>query len=187
MIRRISGTAVDVTINTVTVDVGGVGYYIYVPNTSSITENAPVTLFTHLAVRENALDLYGFLHKKELEMFELLLGIQKVGPKSALQIMSQADIALLEKAALTNDPTYLSKMSGIGKKTAEKIVVELKDKLDIDALDLIPGEHGDGDVIDALMALGYSQREARDAVAKLPENTVDTDARIKAALQQLGK
>lgn len=187
MIRRITGTAVEVDPLSAVIDVSGVGYLLFIPNTGGITEGSEVTLHTYLAVRENAMDLYGFVTKKELSMFELLLGVPKVGPKSALQILSQADITLLEKAALTNDPTYLTKMSGIGKKTAEKIVAELKDKLDADGFELTPGEHGDADIVDALLALGYSQREAREVIGKLSPELTDTDARLKEALMLLAK
>ena len=104
-----------------------------------------------------------------------------------MQIMSQADVALLRKAALSGDATYLSKISGIGKKSAEKIVIGLRDKFGEE--DLLPGEYheGDHDVIDALMTLGYSQKESRDALGRIPPEVIETNDRIKAALKMLGR
>ena len=187
MIRRLKGTVIETSYLWVVVDVGGVGYLVYVPGIDSISQESEVELYTHLAVRENAMDLYGFLDPEELSMFELLLTLPKVGPKSAMQIMSQADVALLRKAALGDDASYLMKMSGIGKKTAEKIVVGLKDKLGGDDMPLKEGERGDGDVVDALITLGYTQKEARDAMQKLSPDLNDTNTRIKEALKLLGK
>lgn len=188
MIRRLSGTVVEADTLSVVLDVSGVGYHVSVPGMSpDFAIGSEVTLHTHLAVRETAMDLYGFRTQDELDMFELLLTIQKVGPKSAMQIMSQADVALLRKAVLSADATYLTKMSGIGKKTAENIVAGLKDKLGGEVAPLAEGEQGDGDVIDALITLGYSQREARDTIQKLSPELENTNDRIKEALKLLAK
>lgn len=188
MIRHIHGTILEQNLLSVVIDVQGIGYLIRTP--SALDTHVPgdtLSLYTYLAVRENALDLYGFLTKEELEMFELLIALPKIGPKSAMQIMSQADVTLLRKAALSGDATYLSKISGIGRKSAEKIVIGLRDKLG--AEDLLPGEHmeGDHDVVDALITLGYSQKEARDVLQKLDPELTDTNERIKAALKMLGR
>jgi len=120
-------------------------------------------------------------------MFELLIELPKIGPKTALQIMTQADVALLRKAALSGDAAYLSKMSGIGKKSAEKIVVGLRDKFGADDMYADEQHEGDHDVIDALMTLGYSQKESRDALTNIPAELTDTNERIKAALKRVGK
>lgn len=188
MIRTLRGTILDKNLFEVVVDVHGIGYLVRTPSDiTSFERDAEITLHTYLAVRENALDLYGFLTTEELEMFELLIDLPKIGPKTAMQIMSQADVALLRKAALSGDSVYLSKVSGIGKKSAEKIVIGLRDKFG--AEDLLPGEHheGDHDVIDALMTLGYSQKESRDALARLDPSLTNTNDRIKAALKYVGK
>ena len=117
MIRKISGVADGVEEGVVVVEVGGLGYLV---NTNakikSVQLGKPITFYTYLAVRENALDLYGFSNPDELEMFEMLLTLNRVGPKSALQIMSQADLTVLKKAVITEDAPYLTKLSGIGKK-----------------------------------------------------------------------
>jgi len=188
MIAELQGTVVRVGLTDIVLDVGGVGYRIAVCSPRNFSPKETSRLFTYLAVRENSLDLYGFLTEEEHDIFQLLLKLPKIGPKSAMQILSQADIALLKKAVASNDPTYLSKMSGIGKKSAEKIVAGLKDvfediefeeKASLDA-------NTDTDVIDALMALGYTQKDARDALKKLPEDITDTTARVKAALKSIG-
>ncbi len=155
----------------------------------------PITFYTHLAVRENSLDLYGFSSLSELEMFELLLTLNKIGPKSALQIMVQADLAVLKKAITTEDAAYLTKLSGIGKKTAENIVIGLKDRVTETEMyskqNLAGGNQQNiSDIIDALIALGYPQKEARSATQKLsdekPELLSNSNAAITAALKQLG-
>jgi Holliday junction DNA helicase RuvA len=197
MIRRIRGTAIDIHPTHVVVDVNGVGYLVYTTAKTHVEPNAEVCFFTHLAVRENALDLYGFHSQEELSFFELLMTLPKIGPKSALQILSQADVNLLQNAIISQDPAHLSKMSGITKKTAEKIVLGLKDAFEGTIYlkqDEGFGEDGSGpsfasDAIDALITLGYPQGDARRAIQQIiagkPEITKVNDA-IKEALKVLG-
>lgn len=196
MIRRITGTAVDVHPTHVVVDVQGIGYLVYTTARASCVVNEPIALHTHLAVRETALDLYGFQDKEELSFFELLLTLPKIGPKSAMQILSQADVALLQTAIISQDPTHLSKMSGISKKTSEKIVLGLKDAFEGYAYEGVRDETTDAgiqsafvsDTIDALITLGYPQADARRAVQQLltekPQITKANDA-IKEVLKIL--
>ena len=170
-------------------DVNGVGYLVAVTKQPTTANGEELQLHTYLAVRETALDLYGFETRDELEIFELLITLPKVGPKSALQILSQADIELLKKAVLSDDATYLTKMSGIGKKTAEKIVLELRDKF-ADRFDAPTAASGDtngeiSDVIDALVTLGYPLNDARRVAQGLPPNLSANEA-IREALKQLG-
>lgn len=200
MIRRLTGRVVDAGMAHIVIDVNGVGYHVATTQAgTNFATECDVTLWTYLAVRETALDLYGFTTRDELEVFELLLTLPKVGPKSALQILSQADIILLKKAVASEDATYLSKMSGIGKKTAEKIVLELKDKFaDLGAAETILATTDNSnldqqhvsDTIDALITLGYPQKDARDAVQRLaeeqPESLNNSNTAITAALRQLG-
>lgn len=188
MIARLEGVVIDVAITNIVIQVGGIGYLVFVTNGSGYTTGSSASVHTYLAVRENALDLYGFNSRDELAMFHELIKLPKIGPKTAMQILSQADIETLKKAARTNDPVYLSKMSGISKKSAEKIVLGLKDTLDESDF---PLEHShenqsDSDVIDALMALGYTQRDALTAVQKIPVDVTNTNARIKHALKYVG-
>src|SRR5690606_12668832 len=110
--------------------VAGIGYLVRTNSPTSYQLNTSVILFTHLAVRENALDLYGFADRDTLEIFELLLELPKVGPKTALQFLTQADVLLIKEAVYKEDAGYLSKLSGIGKKSAEKIVFGLKEKFE---------------------------------------------------------
>jgi Holliday junction DNA helicase RuvA len=187
MIARLTGMVVDVGFTHIVLDVAGVGYRIAVRSPSRFKVDAVAALHTHLAVRENALDLYGFENRDELEMFEQLLRLPKIGPKSAMQVLVQADIDLLKKSVAANDPTYLSKMSGIGKKSAEKIVLGLKDVFEYEEGDARATlSQNDLDAMDALMALGYSQRDAREALQRLSPEVTLTNDRIKEALKTLG-
>ncbi len=187
MIARLSGTVALIRGAAIILDVGGVGYLVAVRSTAEFTVGKAATLHTHLAVRENALDLYGFLDDRELHMFEELIKLPKIGPKSAMQILIQADVATIVKAVAEQDAQYLTKLSGIGKKTAEKIVTELKDVFGEGVAGVgVSGTSGDTDLIDALMALGYSQKDARDALQKLPQKITDTNERLKYALRNIG-
>lgn len=193
MIRKLTGTIVDTGPTHVVLDVQGVGYLIHLTIAgTSFSLESTVSFWTHLAVRETALDLYGFSTRDELDLFTLLLGLPKIGPKSAAQILGQADITLLKQAVAQEDPTHLSKMSGIGKKTAEKIVIGLKDKLgDIapdsstDTLTTNSMQTWQNETIDALITLGYPQKDVRDAVLALPSEINDTKEALTAALRQL--
>ncbi len=172
------------------VETGGVGYRVFAgPDTlQKIPEKgAKVKLWTHQHVREDALDLYGFLHYAELELFEMLIGISGIGPKSALGILAIAPVDTLKKAIAAGDTSYLTRVSGVGRKTAEKVVLELKEKMagrgvSVDAPEL----KEEADAIEALVALGYSQREAREALNGVPAETTSVERRVKAALRGLG-
>lgn len=188
MIRTIKGTILDLRLGSVILDVSGIGYRISIQNGRSegLILGDTLTLHTHLAVREDSLTLYGFFTRDDLEMFEQLLDLPKIGPKSALQILSQASIELIKKAVASEDPAQLSKMSGMGKKTAEKIVIGLKDSFaNVEQFGV--GDRGNSDVVDALTTLGYSQKEARDAVLRLSPELTETKARVKEALRSLSK
>lgn len=194
MIRQLSGTVSQNAEHSVIISVGGVGYLVNttVPGTE-FKIGGDITLYTYLAVRENALDLYGFQLLDELEVFELLIELPKIGPKSAQQILMQADIDLLKQSIANDDPAYLSKMSGIGKKSAEKIVVGLKEKFELIAqrnteeATAAEGATHASDTIDALVALGYSPQEARKAVQKLSPEITNTNDAVREALKQLSK
>lgn len=188
---------VETGVNFVILDVNGVGYSIYTISPEKHLLDTLAYFHTHLAVRENALDLYGFTDRDTLEFFELLIALPKIGPKSALQILNQAEISLIKEAVINNDPAHLSKLSGIGKKSAEKIVLGLKDKLDNLEYHLTTNTAGLTtagpthivDTIDVLITLGYSQSDVRKAVQRLaterPEITKVNDA-VKEILKMLG-
>ncbi len=172
------------------VETVGVGYKINVsPDTLSRIQKQEkeVFFFIHTHVREDALDLYGFLDYPELEFFEMLIGVSGIGPKSALTILGIASIETLRKAIGTGDTSYLTKISGIGKKTAEKIVIELRDKMGTELGDV--SLQGELDALEALKSLGYSQNQAREALKKVTEKipNIDTNTKIREALKILGK
>ena len=189
MISRIEGTVLHLTEKFAILDVSGVGYKVFIlPESIGKCKLGDKTSFwTYLAVRENSLDLYGFKTIEELSFFELLLEVSGIGPKSALSILGVASIETLQKAIGTSDTSYLTKVSGIGRKTAERIVIELRDKLKAyGGKDGSASLRDEGDVIEVLKSLGYSQAEARDVLKKIPETIGDTKARIKEALRILG-
>lgn len=182
MIGSLHGVVKGVVRGTLVLEVNGVGYGLWVTadTLATASENETLFLWTHLAVRENAHDLYGFKTKEELQWFELLLTVSGIGPKSALSIMNAVDVGTLEHAIARGDASLLGRAFGIGKKTAEKIVLELREKVgSVEA-----GVAGsDADVIDALLGLGYSEREARDTVRALPKTITETEARIREAIK----
>ncbi|OIP77560.1 MAG: Holliday junction DNA helicase RuvA [Parcubacteria group bacterium CG2_30_44_11] len=192
MIRSITGTVIATTPGAVVVDVHGIGYLIHTNQSHEYSLKSLLTFHTHLSVRETALDLYGFPNRDDLEVFELLLTIPKIGPKSALEILTKADVLTLKNAILSNDPSYLSKVSGIGKKTAEKIVMGLKNSLDhlagsyrTTANEPLPNYIGDA--IDALVSLGYPPIEARKAVLHLAPTITTANEAVREALKLLGQ
>lgn len=183
MIGYLRGRVIRNDIKSILLDVHGVGYRVF----SHIGEleqkkSSELELYTYLAVRENALDLYGFTTKDELDFFELLLTVSGIGPKSAMAILSVASIATLKTAISTEDSSHLTKVSGIGKKNAEKIVLELKDKIGTYVFDGKLESH-DSDAIEALKALGYSEKESREALKKAEGK--NTEEKIKSALKKL--
>ncbi len=187
MIRSLSGTIQSLGEGFVVVDVHGVGHRVACLVGAPLTAGQSVLLHTHLAVRENALDLYGFIDTTELDMFELLLGVPKVGPKSAMQILNQATPNLIIEAAKKNDAVYLQKLSGIGKKTCENVIQFMQSKLEI-----LPETSTDTnlsntetDAIDALIALGYEQSTARDVVRSISEKDATVNSLVRDALKKI--
>lgn len=191
MIAHIKGKIIDKSEKFLVLEANGLGYLVFSP-TSTIL-NSPkvgeeISLWTYLAVRETALDLYGFETRDEKSFFELLIGVSGIGPKNALSILSLAPIEILKKAIGSGDTTYMTKVSGIGKKTAEKIVVELRDKLaSLGHSDADGSLRVDADVLEALQSLGYSQHEIRNAIKEVSPETTGTNEKIKEALKILGK
>lgn len=193
MIGHISGKLLEKNLNNALVEAGGLGYLVRLSTESLKTLPAPggtVSLWTYLAVRQDALELFGFADREEREFFELLITLPGVGPKSALAILSQAPPAVIRKAALANDAEYLTKVAGLGRKTAEKVVLGLKDKV-LDLGDLnnpAGGLSEDAAALEALQALGYGLAQAREALKKIPAGTLaDAGSRIKEALKLLGR
>lgn len=186
MISSLSGKVLHKELNSIVVDVAGVGYKVFVTTETALdlVQNSPVFLWTHLAVRETSLDLFGFPDKEHLEAFELLITISGIGPKTALGILNVASPATLRQAVANSDTSYLTRVSGIGKKNAEKIVLELKDKLKFTSEDKMD-TRSEGDALEALISLGYSERDARDALKKVSKDIEGASERVKAALKLL--
>jgi Holliday junction DNA helicase RuvA len=197
MIARLEGTLAHLDIRYAIVSVGpagqSVGYKAYLTEETlekiSHGMGKPVTLWTYTAVREDALDLYGFLTKPELDLFEMLITfVSGIGPKSALAILNGSSIETLKDGIASGDPTHLTKVSGVGKKMAEKIVLGLKDKLaDHIQTDTVGGTKEGSFAIDALVSLGYSERESRDVLKKLPKDLTTSQEIVKEAIKLLGK
>ncbi len=178
---------IDIISNNIILNVNSVGYSVYIPSRtlSELLVNENLFIYVHTVVRETALDLYGFTTLDERSFFELLIGISGVGPKSALLILSLADISTLHNAIAKNEITTLTKVSGIGKKIAQKIILELKDK--IGNIAVVGGvTSDDASVVEALEAMGYKQSEARDAVKQLSTEVTGLNARVAAALKSIG-
>lgn len=188
MIATIRGTISEIGTRYAIVEVGGLGYKVFVTDDTahSLKSGSETSFWTHHAVREDAQDLYGFTSKKERDFFELLISISGIGPKGALNILSLIHVDSLSSAIRTGSTAHLVKVSGIGRKTAEKIVLELKDKLGaIQDGDMTTGMSSDMDAISALQALGYEADEAREALKKIDKKIEDTGAKVKAALKVL--
>ena len=198
MIAFVRGTAVDMTENSVIVEAGGIGYEIYMTGTdlSQIHMGEEVKIHTYFNVREDAMQLYGFRSKDDLQMFKLLLGVNGVGPKAAVGVLAGITADELRFAILSEDVKTLSKAPGIGKKTAQKLILELKDKMKLeDAFEIKLaheqaaaglGEVSDGrqEAVEALVALGYSSADALRAVRKVTDVAPDdVEGLLKAALK----
>lgn len=187
MIGHLEGKVIFKGERYVVLDVGGVGYKIFVSVAvgKQLETGRQAKLWTHLHLKEDALELYGFLNQAELEFFEMLISISGIGPKSALGILSLAPVDTIKKAVSSGDTSYLTKVSGIGRKTAEKIVLELKDKLGVGKTSYASDEtKEDADILDALLALGYSPRDAREMIQKIPKDIKGREKRLKEALRQ---
>lgn len=195
MVRIVRGTIALRQKDALVVDVGsagsGIGFKVYTPEPTAarFQEGAAVLLHTYLQVREDALTLYGFESEDELAIFELLLTVSGVGPKVALSTLSTLSPDALRLALSNSEPAVIARVPGIGKRTAEKIVLELKDKVKapasgIEALAQINA--ADAEVIDALVALGYSIVEAQRAIQSLPKDVTAVEDRLRLALSGFG-
>ena len=190
MIGRISGTLLAKHPPQVVVDAHGVGYEIDVPMSSFYDLpdiGRPVTLLTHLVVREDAQLLYGFLTPDERAAFRELIKVSGVGPRIALAVLSGLSVAQLSQAVATQESALLTRVPGIGKKTAERLILELKGRLgDAVGSTSNTATSGVADIVNALIALGYSEREALAATKGLSAGTSVSDG-IKQALKSLAK
>lgn len=172
----------------VVVNVGGVGYKVFCVASvlAQLPKDKEAKLFVHLYTRENILDLYGFLSFEDLEFFETLIFIRGIGPKAALSVMALATVKTLKQAIASGQKTLLTKVSGIGQRTAERVILELKDKIVAPIAD-IKRLSSDSDAIDALVSLGYTIQQARGALEQVSAKTKGAASRVKEALRILGK
>jgi Holliday junction DNA helicase RuvA len=193
MISSLRGLIQQTSPDSLVIDVGGVGLKVFVP--TSVFEHVDgvgkmVFLHTHLIVREDALTLYGFASEEQRSLFETLLGVQGVGPKLALAVLSFVSPDNLRRAVGQEQPELLDRVPGVGRKTAEKIVFHLKDKFGL-GLPLgatIPITDLDTDVLGALTALGYSVVESQAALQSIPRDAPkDVEERVRLALQYFSK
>jgi holliday junction DNA helicase RuvA len=188
MFGHITGKIFDLKGTKTIVDAHGIGFSIHSTPSylSKLRTGQEAGFWTHTAVRENSIELYGFETEEELRVFELLITVSGVGPKSGLAIISVAGVKSIEEAVATNDTSSLTKISGIGRKTAEKIVLELNGKL------MTSGKRDtktneDIDVFEALKSLGYRERDIQETIKNLPKDLAGASEKIKYALKNLGK
>jgi len=166
------------------------GFKVHVPAPLLARRGIPgrqVQLYTHLHLRENEVSLYGFQTEEALSFFELLLGVSGIGPKVAIGVLSAGTVEALRRAVATGDVEYLIQMPGLGKKTAQRVILDLRGKLE--AEDLVPApplSPVDEDVITALASMGYNRSEAREALASLPEEEMPVEERLLLALRYFG-
>jgi len=192
MIAGVKGTIEAIGSNWVIVDVGGISFQVFVPTSTLSTMGIvgqAVKLHTHLHVREDNLSLFGFSSAREMALFETLTTVKGIGPKLGLAMLSAMDVEQLTMAIAGGDAALLTAIPGIGKKTADRIVLELKDKVggnwiltqDLEAV------QGNSDILAALTSLGYSVTEATRAVATLPNTKMNIEDKIKLALKYFGE
>jgi Holliday junction DNA helicase RuvA len=191
MIYSVSGKLALKADHFIVVETGGLGLKIAVSAgtlKTLPTVGSAAKLFTYLNVRENGMELYGFLSEEELEYFEMLISVSGVGPKSALAILDVAPMSELSAAIKEGRPDLLTRASGIGRKTAERVIVELRSKVQSAKSGQIVGKmETDADLVEALSSLGYRNEESRAALAKVDAKITGVEARLKAALALLNK
>ncbi|MHB8860514.1 MAG: Holliday junction branch migration protein RuvA [Minisyncoccota bacterium] len=177
MIRQIRGKVLSLGLTSAVIEVAGFGIEVRMSAPEALTVGSEASLATHLTLKQDGLELYGFADVADRDFFELILSVSGVGPKTALGVLRRASREALEGAIGKRDLTYLTKVVGLGKKSAEKMLIELSEKVGSAAHD-----NADGEVFDTLVALGYTEREARKALQSIPADVVGKDLRLKAAL-----
>lgn len=180
MLHSLTGKVTHISPEGILLDVSGLGFFIIVPDTFAFSEGQAVTVKTHLAVRQDGFELYGFNDALDLAFFKKCLTVSGVGPKTAMSFLRRSPRENLESAIAKKDAQYLTRVVGLGKKAADKLIVELSEKME----DRASHDGEDGDVLDTLIALGYTEREARDALSRVAKEIVGKDLRLRAALSQ---
>lgn len=201
MINYIKGEVAEIDENRIVVEVNGMGFQIFVPATvvNKVTVGSKVKIYTYMSVKEDDISLYGFLTRDDWKTYKLLLGVNGIGPKAALGVLSALSADELRFAVLSDDAAAISKAPGIGKKTAQKLILELKDKLSLEdafeqklsnqaAITGSSAAYSDAgsEAVQALVALGYSSSEALRAVKAVDaSDSMSVEQILKAALKQL--
>lgn len=187
MIASISGKVIQLTKETVIMDINGLGFEVFVPKPLlSETEAGDLLyLYTYMLVREDNISLYGFASLEEKQLFLQFLAVGGIGPKLSLSILSSLSIDNIRSAILSEKPDYFSRVPGVGKKTAQKIIIQMQGKLpDSDGLAIRNITDVDDAVVDALISLGYSVVEAQTALQTIPKDTPDdVETKLRVALQ----
>jgi Holliday junction DNA helicase RuvA len=188
MIATLQGEITQIEDNAIVMEMGGLGLRVFVPAPlrSRLQVGEGMLLYTHLVVREDAWNLYGFETKADRDLFVLLLGVDGVGPRTALAVLSASSLDTIQRAVLGEDPDLLGRVPGVGKKTAQKIVLYLHDRLKpTDALQALAAMSDvDSEVLAALTSLGYSVIEAQTAIQSIPKDaSADIEERLRLALQ----
>ncbi len=188
MIASITGTIQTRNEDSLVINVQGIGFEVFVPKSlpKEVETSETIVLFTHLVVREDLLALYGFTTQEEKQFFLLLLGVEGIGPKLALAILSNLSVDVIRKAVLSEQPEFFNRVPGVGKKTAQKILIQLQGRVGAG-----PGfeistqiSSADQQVLEALIGLGYSIIEAQSAIQALPKDTPDTvEDKLRITLQ----
>lgn len=191
MIAYLTGTIFTKGINFLIIQTSsGVGYKVYVPVDiiNSAILDKPTSLFIHTHVKEDALDLYGFPSQEDLSMFELLIGVSGIGPKTALNIFSNGKLPKIKEAIVKGDVEFFTAVPRLGKKNSQKIIIELRSKLgSLADLDLTAEGSESKEIIDALKTFGFSTGEAKDSLKFIKDVEGTTSDKIKMALKYLGK
>ena len=189
MIATLNGEVTQIEDNAIIVETGGVGLRVAVPKLlrERLKAGEGIFLFTHLVVREDAWSLYGFESQADRELFTTLLGVDGVGPRTALAVLSTLNVETVQRAVFNDEPDLLGQVPGVGKKTAQKLVLYLKDRLKpVSGLERIASmTDADSEVLAALTALGYSVVEAQSAIQSIPKDaSPEVEERLRLALQQ---
>lgn len=191
MIALLRGTVVEASVDRMVIDVGGVGYEVRTPPSVRARPGEEISVHTHLVVSDDALTLYGFASMDEREMFLALTGVSRVGPKLALAALGALGADRLRDAVSTEDVTALTAVPGIGRKGAQRLILELRETLvpregEPAAADAVVGADPRAEVRQALAGLGYAAEEAQAALAAVSDDEGDPEVLLRAALQQLG-
>ena len=187
MIGYLSGKVLEVDANDVLIDVQGVGYLVKTVGSSQYAVDSSISLYIHTYVKEDQLSLFGFESKKALKFFQLLISVSGVGPKSAMGILSHGSADQIQQAVVQADVSFFTKVSGIGKKNGQRIIVDLKSKLgSVAELDLSEPVLGNDDVYDALVGMGFDPKKVEKTLQAYPED-MSEDIRLKTAIKELSR